>query len=68
MGYSLAQAAQALGLSVSRVKSFRYGHEYGTGKPARPGVAVRLAMRALSYGLKPWPADDHEPPSDAPAS
>jgi predicted transcriptional regulator len=51
---SQAGAAEALGLSLSRVKDLDAGIHRGTGAPAVPDRKLRLAMAAVAAGLAPW--------------
>jgi len=57
MGFTQAQAADALGISADWVKRLDAGKRYDTGAPAVPDHATRIAMAALANhpGLKPWP-------------
>jgi hypothetical protein len=55
MGFTNEQAAEALGLSLSRVKDFRAGTAYG-GRSAEPDKQLLLAMAALKAGLTPYRA------------
>jgi hypothetical protein len=54
MGFTNEQAAEALGLSLSRVKDFRAGTSYVAGRSAEPDRVVLLAMAALKAGLSPY--------------
>jgi hypothetical protein len=54
MGFTSEQAADALGLSLSRVKDFRAGTAYTAGRSAEPDRVVLLAMSALKAGLTPY--------------
>lgn len=54
MGYSLSEAAEALGLSRSHVINLDGGTSRTTGEPIEPSHLQRLAMAAVAKGLKPW--------------
>jgi hypothetical protein len=54
MSFTSEQAAEALGLSLSRVKEFRAGASYTAGRSAEPDRVLLLAMAALKAGISPY--------------
>ena len=52
MGYSLSEAAEALGISRRHVVILIAGEQ--SGKTVEPTRVHRLAMAALAKGLAPW--------------
>lgn len=54
MGFSLSQAAEALGMSRSHVINLDGGVSRTTGETIEPTQVQRLAMAAVAKGLKPW--------------
>lgn len=57
VGFTQAEAADALGLSKSQVENLDAGVDRTRGRPSIPSLAVRHLMRAIAEGkqLKPWP-------------
>ena len=57
MGFSQAEAAEALGLSLSHVKNYDAGRDRGAGGVSVPSLATRTLMSVLAEGveIEPWP-------------
>jgi DNA-binding transcriptional regulator YiaG len=57
MGYTLADAAVALGVAASTCQNWDIGFDRGTKKPAAPSLAHRVLMRLLADDrmVEPWP-------------
>lgn len=56
LGLSQTAAAQALGLSVSRIIDYERGTTRGTEKPAPIPKHVALACLAIKHRLDEWPS------------
>lgn len=54
MGYTFAQAAQALGVSQSAYADWLAGVSRATGKPKAIDKRTALACAALAAGLRPY--------------
>lgn len=54
MGYTQADAADALGTGLSAYKDWRNGVSRTTGKPVEIELRTALACAALAAGLQPW--------------
>ena len=54
MGFSQAEAAEALGLSKPAVENYDRGVRRDDGKPVKIPKTVALACRALFHKLDPW--------------
>ena len=53
MGWTQAQAAEALGISVPTYQRHELGKNLQTGKAVEPDLRTRLACAALLAGLPP---------------
>lgn len=63
LGFTQAEAADALGLSKSQIENLDQGIDRTRGRPAIPSLAVRHLMREIADGLRiePWPAEAAPP-------
>lgn len=57
MSLTNEQAADALGISIARVKELKRGEAYTPGREGGPDRRTLLAMAALKAGLHPYEAD-----------
>jgi DNA-binding XRE family transcriptional regulator len=55
MGYTQAQAAEALGVALGTYCEWVAGVSRTTGRPIAPKKTVALACAALAAGMRPWP-------------
>jgi len=56
VGLTRKQAALLLGLSEGQVLRLDYAQKSNpSGKPQKPSLFLRYAMRAIKDGLEPWP-------------
>jgi hypothetical protein len=57
MGFTQAEAATALDVSISQIKNWDAGLDRSRGTRSVPPLVVRYVMQELSKGteLKPWP-------------
>ena len=62
LGWSIAEAARRLGLSVSRASDYDKGVSRLRGNATVPDARTRLAMAALAKrpNLEPWPLEPDE--------
>jgi transcriptional regulator with XRE-family HTH domain len=56
MGFTQAQAAEALGLSKPTIENYERGKRKEDGRPVIIPLTVALSCTALYHKLKPWGA------------